>query len=64
MTGNEGKRGGEIYKQPPIGCFRIGLKVSGVFDNGNDDWLGTDENAWPVVYHGFKNANFILPKVI
>lgn len=64
MTGWEGKRGGRVYKQPSNGWIRKGLKVSKVFDNGNDDWLGTDDKAWPVVYHGFKNPNFVLPKVI
>ena len=39
MTGYVGKRGGEPYKQPPHGWTRKGLKVSGKYDNGNDDWL-------------------------
>ena len=54
MTGYVGTRGGKPYKQPPSGWFRKGLKVFGVFDNGNNNWLGTDDKSWPVVYHGFK----------
>jgi hypothetical protein len=61
MTGYKGKRGGEDYQQPPKGWVRIGLKVSGLFDDGNDDWLGTDENAWPVAYHGTGNYDFVVP---
>ncbi|CAG8735793.1 14754_t:CDS:2, partial [Gigaspora margarita] len=34
------------------GVDRIALKVTGKYDNGNDEWLGTDINAWPVSYHG------------
>ncbi len=61
MTGYKGKRGGEDYQQPPKGWVRIGLKVSGLFDDGNDDWLGTDKKAWPVAYHGTKNNDFVVP---
>ncbi len=64
MHGWEGKRGEKSYKQPPLGWIRKGLKVMGVFDNGNDDWLGTYEVSWPIAYHDFKIPNFVLPKVI
>jgi len=37
------------------------LKVSGIFDGGNDDWLGTDDKAWPVAYHGTKSLDFSVP---
>ena len=64
MTGWEGTRGGRAYKQPPHGWERKGLKVKGIYDNGNDDWLGIDKKSWPVAYHGFRNPAFVLPKVI
>lgn len=65
MSGMKMRRGGEDYVQPPNGWIRKGLKVTGIFDGGNDHWLSMDENtSWPVVYHGFKNFNFQLPKVI
>ncbi|CAG8833798.1 21330_t:CDS:1, partial [Cetraspora pellucida] len=31
--------------------------VNGKYDNGNDKWLGTDQNAWPVSYHGTSTHN-------
>ena len=41
------------------------MKVSGKYDNGNDDWLSTDDNGWPVAYHGFRHfPGFAIPKVI
>ena len=61
MTGWKGKRGGVDYEQPLKGWVRIGLKISRIFDGGNDYWLETDDNAWPVVYHGTKNLNFSIP---
>ena len=64
MTGYVGTRGGKVYKQPPVGWIRKGLNVSGIFDNGDDSWLGTGDKSWPVAYHGFKAPNFVLPKVI
>ena len=64
MTGYIGKRGREVYKQPPEGWIRKGLKVSKIFDNGDDKWLSTGEESWPVAYHGFKYGNIVLPKVI
>ena len=64
MEGLVLKRGGMPYIQPPKGWIRKGLKVSGVYDNGDDSWLGTDDNAWPVVYHGFRDPDFVLGKVI
>ncbi|CAG8509447.1 17775_t:CDS:2 [Cetraspora pellucida] len=39
-------RGYILYKRP-CGWKRIALKVAGKYDNGNDKWLGTDQNAWP-----------------
>ncbi len=64
MTGYKDKRGGEDYQQPPEGWIRKGLKVSNIFDNGDDKWLSTGGESWPVAYHGFKDCNFVLPKVI
>jgi hypothetical protein len=37
------------------------LKVSGLYDDGNDDWLGMDDKAWPVAYHGTRNYDFAVP---
>ena len=42
MSGYMDYRGGELYVQPPPGWIRKGLKVSGIFDGGNDDWLSSD----------------------
>jgi hypothetical protein len=46
-------RGGFKYI-PPKGWKGFGLKVSGIYDNGNDDWLAYDgnPNEWAVAYHG------------
>ena len=34
----------------------FGLKVTGKYDNGNDDWLAHDgnENEWAIAYHGVR----------
>lgn len=52
--GDTQERGGMTYKQPCSNWVRIGLSVSGRFDNGNDDWLGMDgnPNEWTVGFHG------------
>ena len=50
--------------QPPKGWIRIGLNVSRKYDNDNNDWLSTDDKAWPVAYYGLKNSHFIIPKII
>ncbi len=52
MKGYKYKRGGEDYEQPPKGWIRKGLKVSKIFDKGDDKWLSTGEESWPVAYHG------------
>ncbi|CAG8719885.1 36050_t:CDS:1 [Racocetra persica] len=49
-------RGGVEYLRP-CGWRRFALKVTGKYDNGNDEWLGTDTNAWPVSYHGTSKHN-------
>ncbi|CAG8730128.1 14175_t:CDS:1 [Cetraspora pellucida] len=49
-------RGDVLYKRP-CGWKRIALKVTEKYDNGNDKWLGTDKNAWPVSYHGTAEHN-------
>ena len=61
MQGKTGKRGNEEYKQPPKGYLRIGLKVLGLYDNGNNNWIGKDETGWHVAYHGTKNYDFVIP---
>jgi ubiquitin len=45
------KRGREIYNRP-YGWKRIGLKVSGKYEN--DIWLGSKntDQEWPVAFHG------------
>ncbi|CAG8751125.1 10290_t:CDS:2, partial [Gigaspora rosea] len=43
--------------EKPCGWKRFALKVSGKYDNGNNRWLGTDANAWPVSYHGTNKNN-------
>ncbi|CAG8812190.1 14451_t:CDS:1, partial [Racocetra fulgida] len=48
---------GNVLYQRPCGWRRFALKVSGKYDNGNDGWLGTDANAWPVSYHGTSKNN-------
>ncbi|CAG8752512.1 6539_t:CDS:1 [Racocetra fulgida] len=48
---------GNIQYKRPCGWKRIALKVTGRYDNGNNKWLGTDENAWPVSYHGTAKHN-------
>ncbi|CAG8668179.1 10468_t:CDS:1 [Cetraspora pellucida] len=49
-------RGGADYRRP-CGWRRFALKVLGKYDNGNNGWLGTDANAWPVSYHGTSKQN-------
>jgi hypothetical protein len=51
--GNHEKRGGMDYYQPKK-WKRIGLKVSKLYDGGNDDWLAMNgnENEWAVAFHG------------
>ena len=46
------QRGGYDYI-PPEGWMGFGLKVTGKFDNGNDDWLAANgnPNEWAVAYH-------------
>jgi hypothetical protein len=48
------KRGGLYDYHAPDGFFRYGLKVSGMYDNGNDTWLGCSNvpGEWAVAYHG------------
>ena len=65
MKGKIGKRGGVLYIQPPKGWIRKGLNVSKIYDEGNDDWLSTNDKAWPVVFYGFRQwSDFAIPKVL
>ncbi|CAG8628061.1 18936_t:CDS:1 [Gigaspora margarita] len=48
---------GLIQYKRPCGWKRIALKVIGKYDNGENKWLGTDNNAWPVSYHGTAKHN-------
>ncbi|CAG8691215.1 15907_t:CDS:1, partial [Acaulospora morrowiae] len=57
--GDNGKqhfRGGIEYRKP-CGWRRFALKVVGKYDDGDDRWLGTDHNSWPVSYHGTAKHN-------
>ena len=49
-------RGGEKYI-PPLGWTGYGLKVSGKYDNGNDDWLGhlNQDNEYAIAYYPIKD---------
>ncbi|CAG8571610.1 16165_t:CDS:1, partial [Racocetra fulgida] len=49
-------RGGILYKRP-CGWRRFALKVLNRYDNGDNRWLGTDNAAWPVSYHGASKYN-------
>ncbi|CAG8521611.1 988_t:CDS:1 [Ambispora leptoticha] len=52
---NQYTRGGIPYRRP-CGWQRFAIKVTGKY--GDDDkWLGTDENSWPVSYHGTAKHN-------
>nr|CAG8601134.1 14974_t:CDS:2 [Entrophospora candida]CAG8615286.1 13789_t:CDS:2 [Entrophospora candida] len=56
--------GGFEYKKP-YGWKRIGLNVLDKYDNGNNEWIGFDDNRirkhntneWPVSYHGTGKYN-------
>ena len=54
-------RGGKPYNSP-VGWLGFGLKVTGKYDNGSDDWLAYDgnENEWAVAYHG-TGTGFCVP---
>ncbi|CAG8705801.1 6976_t:CDS:1 [Acaulospora morrowiae] len=49
-------RGGVQYRRP-CGWKRFALKVAGRYDDGDDEWLGTDQSSWPVSYHGTAKHN-------
>ncbi|CAG8776865.1 16045_t:CDS:2, partial [Gigaspora margarita] len=44
------------YKRP-CGWQRFALNVTRKHDNGDDKWLGTNKDAWPVSYHGTAKHN-------
>ena len=48
------KRGGLDYFPPLNGWKGFGLKVTDIYDNGNNDWLAHNgnKNEWAVAYHG------------
>ena len=57
FTSKEGelyKRGGLDYFQPSSDWVRLGLRVRGRYDSGNDDWLRMDGHPgeWAVGFHG------------
>lgn len=55
--GQNEKRGGEVY-YPPNGWMRVGVKVYGEYDNGNNNWLSYDGRAgeWSICYRGVSNV--------
>ncbi|KAF0486237.1 ubiquitin-domain-containing protein [Gigaspora margarita] len=55
---------GDIQYKRLCGWQHFALKVSRKYDNGNDKWLSTDKNAWPVSYYGTAkhNAKLIAEK--
>ena len=57
-NGDEQKRGGMTYYQPNSNWIRLGLRVKGRYDNGNDDWLMMNGNPreWAVAFHGSKET--------
>ncbi|CAG8695659.1 3809_t:CDS:1 [Acaulospora morrowiae] len=55
-NGKKHFRGGIEYRRP-CGWKRFALKVVGKYDDGDDRWLGTGHNSWPVSYHGTAKQN-------
>ena len=57
-NGDEQKRGGMPYYQPNSNWIRLGLRVKGRYDDGNDDWLMMNGNPreWAVAFHGSTEA--------
>ena len=48
------KRGGKEYFPPDENWVGFGLKVYGLYDNNNNDWIAMNgnPNEWAVAYHG------------
>ena len=42
---------------PPLGWFGIGIKAWGLYDNGDNSWIGTNNSKgeWYIAYHGIKS---------
>ena len=55
-------RAGIPYFQPVHGT-RFGLKVSKLYDGGNDDWLSMNgvANEWAVGFHGITTPAKYIP---
>ena len=53
-------RGGKPYF-PPKNWLGIGLKVSKIYDDGDDTWLGNKNNKgeWCVAYHGMGKYSWL-----
>lgn len=56
------RRGGLEYFPPDSNWIGYGLKVKGLYDNKNNDWIGMNgnPNEWAVAYHG-TSENAIKP---
>ena len=50
----QGEKRGNMPYDPPLGWIGIGLKVMDVYDNGDNTWIGMNNNEgeWCVAYHG------------
>ena len=46
---------------PPIGWTGIGLKVINIYDNGDNEWMGTNNSPgeWYIGYHGIRTIDSI-----
>lgn len=64
--GSLSTRGGMPYHQPSRPWERKGLKVVDKYDNRNVDWLAMNgnQNEWAVAFHGFRNPEYVIPKII
>mmetsp|Transcript_43688 Transcript_43688/g.112849 ORF Transcript_43688/g.112849 Transcript_43688/m.112849 type:complete len:394 (-) Transcript_43688:57-1238(-) len=48
-------RGGQRYELP-MGWKRFAVHVRGLYDGGDNSWLGEDDSGWAVAYHGTSGA--------
>ena len=57
-NGETQRRGGMDYKQPSNKWTRVGLRVKGTYDNGDDSWLSCTGGSgeWAVAFHGSKTV--------
>jgi len=55
---NSQMKGGLPYNPPTHNWVGYGLKVLDVYDDGNNDWIATNNNSneWAVAYHGTSSS--------